>query len=158
MSIKNSSKPPHYSCTCSWPWPLLLAPAQGTAWVYTIGPCCHAGTCRQPLQKSMCTSPAGATTTICPGSMLLDLEALLRTPSALAVTADSPWLLPRITSCWCKDPKSQIQWDTTPPWTQSIHISLHVAHHIIRLGVTAGSRMLPPTGEVFFLPKWVQKA
>lgn len=102
MFIRNSSKFPHYSVITSWPWPPVLALAHATAWGSENVPCHHTGTCRQPLQISMCTRSAAASTTIYLDSKLLDPGALLRTPLALGATVDSPQFSPMITTCWCK--------------------------------------------------------
>lgn len=53
-----------------------------TMYVSATGPCHCTGTCRWSLQPSVCTPLAIVTVAARPGSYLLDLEMLLRTPTA----------------------------------------------------------------------------
>lgn len=52
-------------CTHSSPWTLLPVLAPTTMCVSATSPCHHTGTCSWPLQPSMCTSLAPATTVDC---------------------------------------------------------------------------------------------
>ena len=135
--------------THSWPWPLLTALALPTMCVLATGPCHYLGTCSWPLQPSMCTPPALAITAACPSPWPLDLEAPLRTPTALAATVDSPQhspsisqlLMPWTLATWADETSCPRGWPSGVlvkfahsasaawgPWVWIPGVDLHTAH------------------------------
>lgn len=72
----------------SWPWSLLLVLVLTHICVFSTDPCQYTGTGSWSPGSSVHPLSPPVVTGDCPGPQLMDLEVLLRTPTALKTTGD----------------------------------------------------------------------